>query len=248
MTIQNTRFPKSLFTLVALSCCFVFTGAARADHDYDILRAKADAVFHAMIDMDRTLVDSYVRSRVFGEMMATSGKIKGKAAYLRGMSYHNSPCRWSREIEELDGLVHQMEALIENAHFRADRGLDPPISFCAIEAGRRLAAIIGMVHCMESALEVIHEPVYPVINYRPACPAGNPGPGTPGHYNHDGYDIEDYGYGRRNSTGERSAGYRGDRGFGNGAINRHGQKGGNVRLGGGGVTFGAGGLAFRINF
>ncbi len=234
MSIQNKLSRKNTFALAALLSCLAFTGTARADHDYAILRTKADAVFYAMIDLDRPLVNSYVRSRVFGEMMATSGQIKGKAAYLRSMSYRNSRCQWASELDQLDALVHQMEALIENAHFRASRGLDPAISCSSVEANRRLAVITDMVHCMRDALVVVvvPTPVYPV--YPPAPITCNPGYG--GHYG---------GYG-----GGHGGGYddHGHSGHSDGGVNIQGNRGGNVRVDGGGVTIGKGGLSFKIKF
>ena len=246
MKIQNTLSRKNTFALAALLSCFALTGTAQADHDYDILRAKADAVFHAMIDMDRPLIDSYVRSRVFGEMMATSGQIKGKAAYLRGMSYRKSPCRWTSELDKLDGLVHQMEALIESAHFRAARGLDPPISCRSAETIQRLAVITDMVHCMRDALTVavVQTPVY-----RPAPVIYNHNQGH-GTYGYGGYgSYNDHGHGHSSTPVYRSSGYRGGHSnHGHGGVNVNGNRGGNVHVDGGGVTIGKGGLSFRIRF
>jgi hypothetical protein len=240
MNIRNTFIARGLIAFAILLGSMTSASAARADHNYRVLRAKADAVFQSMVELDRTLVDHYVRSRVFGEMMVTSGQIKAKAAYLRGMCYRSSPCEWSRELTGLHALVHNLEALIESAHFRATRGLDPPISFCAIEAGRRLEAIIDLIHCMEDALVVT--PVYPVV------PAPAPVICNPGYGGYGGYGSPYGGYGGHDGHGHGGdrhySGYRG----GAEGINISGNRGGNVRLDGGGVTIGRGGMQFRINF
>ncbi len=228
MNTRKTIFAQGLFGLAVLLGSMTSAGAARADHNYRVLRAKADAVFQSMIQLDRTLVDHYARSRVFGEMMATSGQIKAKAVYLRGMSYHNSPCEWSRELTGLHSLVHNLETLIEKAHLRANRGFDPPIAYCAVEASHRLESIIALVHCMEDALVTAPVVVYPGHGHGHLGGYGSP----------YGYSGETYG------DHHHYSGYRGGR---NG-INLNGNRGGNVRIDAGGLSIGKGGVQFRIQF
>lgn len=227
------RSRHSMMALAFVVSGLSLTGAAQAQHNYDILRAKADAVFHSMIALDQVYVRDYVRSREFGEMMAKSGQIKAKAAYLRGMSYFNSPCQWTQEIDRLDRMVHQLEDLVASAHFRADRGLDPAISFCAIEARQRLAAIVDLIHCMSDALNFgTRAPIYQP-NYRVPSPP---------------VVIHDhYGHGHRGHRGHdrgRRGGHRND--FG--GVQVSGRNGGSVQFDQGGITIGRGGVGFRIKF
>ena len=220
MKIQKPKLLlHSSAVLLMVAGSFANAKTANADHNYNVLRAKADAVFHATVALDRTLVDSYVQSRVFGEIMACSARIKAKALYLRGMAWHGSPCRWAAEINELDRQVCKLEAKIQRAHYRAEQGLDPPISFCAIEAGRRLAAIRDLVRCMQDALVVAARPPAPPVCYGP--PAGQLAPVYPrpgqfnqsfwnygGYNSHRGYGSGSHGYGKGFSVGHSGLGFR----------------------------------------
>ncbi len=237
MKIQKPFF-KCVALLATCATCFVVTDSARANHNYNILRDKADAVFHSTVGLDRTLVDSYVRSGLFGEMMATSGRIKSKALYLRGMAWNGSRCQWATEIDRLDRLVHKLESQIKWAHDRAARGLDPPISYCSIEAGRRLAAILDLVHCMQNALNagVVIAPVVPAPIAKPACTPR--GCFTPQIYPR-GYDLDQIR--RFPSSGHKS-------GFGGNPYSGYGNRGYGNSGYGSGLKLGYGGLGLRINF
>lgn len=254
---RNMKIQKPIFKCMALlatcATCFVVTDSARANHDYNILRGKADAVFHSMVGLDRTLVDSYVQSCLFGDMMATSGRIKSRALYLRGMAWNGSSCQWATEIDRLDRLVHKLESQIKRAHDRAARGLDPPISYCSIEAGRRLAAVVELVHCMQNALGAgaVVAPVVPAPIAKPVCtPRGCFTPQVPPR----GYDLDQT---RRPPATWQKPGFGGSpySGYGNQLYGNHayGNRGyGNRGYGnsgyGSGLKLGYGGLGLRINF
>ncbi len=227
MMIQK-QILKTAAGLVAVAAGLAFTGTAQADHEYDILRAKANAVYFSMVEMDRTLIDYYVPSRNFGEIMATSARIKAKSLYLRGMARHGSGCQWATEIDRLDQLVHRLESQIENAHFRAERGLDPPISYCSIEVGRRLAAVRDLVHCM---LDALVAPLPPPAIISPVA-RGHQLYHPPGISFRTGYD-----YARGPYPTTHAGGYGRGRGHGSVFPNE-----------GGGITLGHRGLGIRIGF
>lgn len=191
MKIQNK---KTKIVLIAASFLsgLVLTSTIQADHNYTVLRARADAVFHSMVDLDGDLVESFHRSRVFGEIMAASGQIKAKALYLRGMAWSGSHCRWSRELERLSGLMHRLQSLLDTAYYRAERGLDPPISYCCNRARRRVAGLLERVRCMQAAL--YSEPVAPAW-YRPGCQSG--GGATPPWYHSGSNGYRGNGHGNR---------------------------------------------------
>lgn len=236
--------PRLAGALVAIAAIFSLNGVARADHDYQVLRAKADAVYHSMLDLDRTFVSSYYRSRAFGDLMSTSAQIKSKATYLRGMAWRGSTCQWSSELDRLDVLVHDLENLVDNAHARADRRLDPPIAACRVTMARKLNALVELVHCMQEALVlappvpqppvvVVPEPYYGDSCYR--------NPYDSGYYRGNGNGY----YNSYGNSGYRSGGYGG---YGHDGIRIDGPRNGGVKLDSHGVTIGKGGLSFRINF
>ncbi len=249
-TLKTTFSTKFFATLVALTAGFLNTGAAQADHDYNILRAKADAVFHTMIDLDRTLNNSYYRSRVFGELVATSRQIKAKATWLRGMAYRGSSCQWTIEIDRLDALVHELESLLDVAHGRADRRLDPPIAACRVTVAEQVNSMVELIHCMQDALVtapvIIRKPpvVVPHNGHYSGYPAYRDGGYSRGHDN--GYYDPSYRSASRNNSRYGGSHYGGSH-YGGGQF--HGSRNGNVHVDGGGVTIGGrGGLSFHIKF
>ncbi len=211
------------------------TSTANADHDFNILEAKAEALRITTVELDRAFVHSYVRSRVFGEIMATSAQIKGKSAHLRVMAKYGHPCEWKREIERLDRLVCRLDRLVGEAHYRAENCLDPPIPPCDLNVRGKLNAMAAIVQCMKDALYVDQVVVVP-RRVQPIAVAPYP----------DRYR----GYGDRDPSDY----YRANRYYGDTGRHGHGRYGqardyrDGVRLDHGGLTIGNGNFAFRINF
>ncbi len=194
---RPSSFYQTIPGAIALAIMLgALTATASANHDYNILEARADAMYHTMLDMDRTFVRSYVRSRVFGEIMATSGQIKGKAIHLRVMAKHGTPCDWSREIRQLDRLVCKLPALVEEARFRAAKGIDPPIGDCNLDS--QLIVLSELMQCMKDALylePVIEQPVIePVVRPAVYAPVTRPRPPRRNYGHRGGRDYRDADY------------------------------------------------------
>ena len=111
MNIKRMNIKQSISSAIAVMVAAVCGSHAQADHDYGILEAKADALFTVTQELDRTFVRSYVRSRLFGEIMATSGQIKAKSVHLRVMAKHGTPCDWAYEVKALDDLVCRLKSI-----------------------------------------------------------------------------------------------------------------------------------------
>lgn len=87
----------------------------------------ADNVNHLARNIRDEILHTAKHSRVFGPMLAETGKLEGNAAVLKAWARHEGPLDLLRQTEKLQFIAADLNSLLDEAQFRSDRGLDRPL-------------------------------------------------------------------------------------------------------------------------
>lgn len=90
-------------------------------------RDHADNVIYLSREVRQELVHVARHSCLFGQMMAEVGRMESNAAILRGWTYHQAPLKLESKVHELAANSDRLQALIEEAWGRGQRGIHKPL-------------------------------------------------------------------------------------------------------------------------
>ncbi len=133
-----------LFSKLFLAAAFGLgcVAAANADHDQLPIEACADSLRCQADDLQDAFRDQFRKSDVYGQLIRTAGKIERNARIIRNQSdARNGICRVTDEINETSTLICELQALVEDARFRAASGWDAPLCGCTLHVDAKIATI-----------------------------------------------------------------------------------------------------------
>lgn len=91
------------------------------------VRDHADNVNYLSREVRRELVHIASHSCLFGQMMVEVGRMETNAAILRGWSRHQAPFQLESKVHELAANSDRLQALIQEAWLRGQRGVHRPL-------------------------------------------------------------------------------------------------------------------------
>jgi hypothetical protein len=91
------------------------------------VRDHADNVNYVSREVRQELVHVASHSCLFGQMMVEVGRMETNAAILRGWSRHQSPLQLESKVHELSANSDRLQALIQEAWLRGQRGVHRPL-------------------------------------------------------------------------------------------------------------------------
>ncbi|MBL8888573.1 MAG: hypothetical protein JNL67_01250 [Planctomycetaceae bacterium] len=120
----------------------VSASVALADHgDWRTnVRDHADNVNYLSREVRHELIHVANHSCLFGQMMAEVGRMETNAAILRGWARHQAPLQLESKIHELAANSDRLQALIEEAWQRGQRGVHRPL-LCTQQLRRLMAQV-----------------------------------------------------------------------------------------------------------
>lgn len=154
----------------------VSASRARADHDvrYANISNHAEMIVCASRDLNEELRYRFHDSRRYGDLLATNARIRSKANYLQAQArpWRNSAA-FLRFLAELDEQICRMDALIDEARFRANRGIDPWLGNTRF-AEAHVAQMREAIQCIERELSIQNAPPFavPFEEFAPSYPRG----------------------------------------------------------------------------
>lgn len=167
MTLLKRSKP-TLMLIFSLILGVLSASVAKADQPWKyIVRDHADEMIHISIDIRREVLHVAPSSRLLGEMLAEVGQMEANSAILKGWTYHREACHLREQAEKVHECVHHLEALVQEAQYRSDRGLDRRMS-CSAELLRLIALMEATVtHTLDDIPLITHVPSQPAIVNRP---------------------------------------------------------------------------------
>ncbi len=145
-----------------LGCVAAASGNPHRDSGWEyqgeFLTAQAD-------EFRDVLGDQFRRSGVYAELRRNAAQLERTSRTITGLAKNrNGLSRVGEEIQTAHYLIENLEALVDQARFRANRGLDRPIVGCTLHVDTRLAAMrhtLMLVRAEVTALTSCARPVFP---------------------------------------------------------------------------------------
>lgn len=136
----------SVFTLL------LFNPAANADHsrynsyvNYDLLCESADGLQYVAQDLKDCFSADFRQTGYYGKLISRTSRIKHLAKRLHRRGLAKSTCNWRAEIQTLDDLVSELDALVEKSVYY-NRTCNP-------QAVRKVRSLLRKAQYQISALE-----------------------------------------------------------------------------------------------
>lgn len=105
--------------------------AANADHNqyntsvnYDLLCQSADGLQYTALDLKDCFSAEFRHTGYYGKLVSRTSRIKNIANRLHRRGLARSTCNWQAEIQTLDGLVCELDSLVDEAVYY-NRGYRP---------------------------------------------------------------------------------------------------------------------------
>lgn len=143
MFVENESWLRRILILGGSAFLGLVTASvALADHrDWRTsVQDRADNVNYLSREVRREIIHVANHSCLFGQMMAEVGRMETNAAILRGWARHQAPLQLESKIHELAANSDRLQALIEEAWQRGERGVHRPL-LCTQQLRRLMAQV-----------------------------------------------------------------------------------------------------------
>lgn len=114
-------------TLIALIFAMTVSATANSAGDYTVTCQKTDEIKSIAGDMRAEFTNHLRKSRVYGQLMVRTVKMKANARKINRRARIQRNCDWRKQIDKIYEANCEIEALIAEAQLRASHGLDRPI-------------------------------------------------------------------------------------------------------------------------
>lgn len=140
---------RTMLVILALATSATATSqAADHDHRYQVIANHAEEIVDASRDLHDELRFHFRDSRVYGELLAVNGQIRGTASSLKSQARRGrSVASCHQSLDKLHELVGELEQLMDELQFRVARRIERPIIHFR-EAQRHVRVMHEAVDCL----------------------------------------------------------------------------------------------------